>query len=98
MSLNTTFTYLINAFRDGGLHHLCRQPVPNPFREENIPSIQSKLPWEQLESTASCALTSYLREETNTHLSATSFQVVEGIDGVSPEPQFLQVLLLSIVF
>lgn len=82
----------------GGLCHLRRQPVPNPFHEENIPNIQSKLSQEQCESTASCAIPGYPREETNIHLTATSFQVVEGINGVSPKPQFLQVLLINIVF
>jgi len=40
----------------------------------------------QLEAIASCALTSYLGEETNTCLTTTSFQVVVESDKVPPQP------------
>ena len=44
----------------------------------------------QLEAIASCPIISYLGEETNTHLTATSFQVVVESDKVSPQPSLLQ--------
>lgn len=71
---------------------------PPFFHEESLLNIRPKLPQKQRESTASCPVTSFPREETNTHLTATTFQVVEGIDGVSPEPQLLQVLVTHLVF
>lgn len=57
-------------------------------------------------ATWGCCLTSYqLRKEPNTHLNATSFQVVIESDEVSPQPpfhqtelQFLQTLLIHLVF
>jgi len=48
----------------------------NPFREEIFPNIQSKLPLTQLEAIASHPIASYLGEETNTHLTTNSFQLV----------------------
>ncbi|KAK4827828.1 hypothetical protein QYF61_021912 [Mycteria americana] len=68
-------------------------PVPmldNPFREEILPNIQSKLPLVQLEVISSCPVASYLGEETDPHLATTSFQVVVESDKVSPQPPFLQ--------
>ncbi|KAK4821733.1 hypothetical protein QYF61_000775, partial [Mycteria americana] len=59
------------------LHHFPGQPVPmldNPFREEKFPDIQSKPPLAQLEAISSCPITCYLGEETDPHLSTTSFQ------------------------
>ncbi|KAK4816629.1 hypothetical protein QYF61_019328 [Mycteria americana] len=53
------------------------QPVPvleNPFGEEIFPNIQSKPPLAQLEAISSCPITCYMGEETDPHLSTTSFQ------------------------
>ena len=44
----------------------------------------------QLEAIASCPIASYLGEETNTHLTTTSFQVVVESNKVSPQPPLLQ--------
>ncbi|KAK4812332.1 hypothetical protein QYF61_017109 [Mycteria americana] len=70
------------------------QPVlpmlDNPLGEEKFPNIQSKPPLVQLEAISSCPITCYLGEETDPHLSTTSFQVVEKSDKVSPQPPFLQ--------
>ena len=44
----------------------------------------------QLEAISSCLISCYLGEEANTHLTATSFQVVVESDKVSPWPPFLQ--------
>ncbi|KAK4817963.1 hypothetical protein QYF61_003483 [Mycteria americana] len=75
------------------LNHFPGQPVPmldNPFSEEKFPNIQSKPPLVQLEAISSCPITCYLGEETDSHLSTTSFQVVVESDKVSPQPPFLQ--------
>ncbi|KAK4831678.1 hypothetical protein QYF61_018675 [Mycteria americana] len=75
------------------LNHFPGQPVPmleNPFSEEKFPNIQSKPPLVQLEAISSCPITCYLGEETDPHLSTTSFQVVVESDEVSPQPPFLQ--------
>ncbi|KAK4825857.1 hypothetical protein QYF61_003131 [Mycteria americana] len=87
--IQTSFKYL-QGWR---LNHFPGQPVPmldNPFSEEKFPNIQSKPPLAQLEDTSSCPITCYLGEETNPHVSTTSFQVVEESDKVSPQPPFLQ--------
>ncbi|KAK4827493.1 hypothetical protein QYF61_018793 [Mycteria americana] len=68
-------------------------PVPmldNPFGKEIFPDIQFKPSLVQLEAIPSCPIASYLGEETNTHLTTTSFQVVVERDKVSPEAPFLQ--------
>ncbi|PKU30659.1 hypothetical protein llap_19038 [Limosa lapponica baueri] len=44
----------------------------------------------QLEAISSCPIVCYLGEETNPHLSTTSFQVVVESDKVSSQPPFLQ--------
>ncbi|KAK4828407.1 hypothetical protein QYF61_026161 [Mycteria americana] len=75
------------------LNHFPGQSVPmldNPLGEEKFPNIQSKPPLAQLEAISSCPITCYLGEETDPHLSTTSFQVVVESDEVSPEPPFLQ--------
>ncbi|KAK4821035.1 hypothetical protein QYF61_012215 [Mycteria americana] len=81
-------------FREGwGLNHFPGQPVPmldNPFSEEKFPNIQSKPPLVQLEAISSRPITCYLGEETDPHLSTTSFQAVVESDKVSPQPPFLQ--------
>ncbi|KAK4827199.1 hypothetical protein QYF61_015227, partial [Mycteria americana] len=87
--IQTSFKYL-QGWR---LNHFPGQPVPmldNPLGEEKFPNIQSKPPLAQLEAISSCPITCYLGEETNPHLSTTSFQVVEESDKVSPQPPFLQ--------
>ncbi|KAK4820816.1 hypothetical protein QYF61_007210 [Mycteria americana] len=69
------------------------KPVPmldNPFSEEKFPNIQSKPPLAQLEAISSHPITCYLGEETDPHLSTTSFQVVVESNKVSPESPSLQ--------
>jgi len=72
------------------------------FSKEFFPNIQSKLPLAQLEAIASCPITCCLREETDSHLPTTSFQVAAESANVSPEPPFLQTkqlqFLLSFFF
>ncbi|KAK4830680.1 hypothetical protein QYF61_012849 [Mycteria americana] len=68
-------------------------PIPmldNPFSKEIVPNSQSKPPLVQLEVISSCSIACYLGEETDTHLSTTSFQVVVESGKVSPQPPFLQ--------
>ncbi|KAK4817250.1 hypothetical protein QYF61_005463, partial [Mycteria americana] len=48
--------------------------LDNPFSEEKFPNIQSKPPLAQLEAISSRPITCYLGEETDPHLSTTSFQ------------------------
>ncbi|KAK4824504.1 hypothetical protein QYF61_015902 [Mycteria americana] len=87
--IQTSFKYL-QGWR---LNHFPGQPVPvldNPLGEEKFPNIQSKPPLAQLEDISSCPITCYLGEETDPHLSTTSFQVVVESDEVSPQPPFLQ--------
>ncbi|KAK4832707.1 hypothetical protein QYF61_025168, partial [Mycteria americana] len=69
------------------------QPVPmldHPFSEVKFPNIQSKPPLAQLEAISSRPIACYLGEETDPHLTTTSFQVVVERDKVSPQPPFLQ--------
>ncbi|KAK4816275.1 hypothetical protein QYF61_014347, partial [Mycteria americana] len=91
------------------LNHFPGQPGPmldNPFSEEKFPNIQSKPPLAQLEAISSRPITCYLGEETDPHLSTTSFQVVVESKKVSPQPPFLQAkhpqfpqpLLIRLVF
>jgi len=102
--IQTSFKYLQRSC----LSHFPGQPVPmlyNSFREEICAKIQSKPPLTQLEAISLCPIACYLGEETNTHLTTTSFQVVVERDEVSPEPPFLearqpqfpQLLLIRIV-
>ncbi|KAK4822830.1 hypothetical protein QYF61_020124 [Mycteria americana] len=74
------------------LNHFPGKPVPmldNPFSEVKFPNIQSKPPLAQLEAISSCPATCYLGEETDPHLSTTSFQ--------AKQPQFPQPLLTRLV-
>ncbi|GAB0204449.1 hypothetical protein GRJ2_002910500 [Grus japonensis] len=64
--------------------------IDNPFCEEIFPDIPSKLPLVQLETVSSHPLACYLGEETNTHVTTTSFRVVAENEKVSPQPPFLQ--------
>ncbi|KAK4828797.1 hypothetical protein QYF61_000854, partial [Mycteria americana] len=87
--IQTSFKYL-QGWR---LNHFPGQSVPmldNPLGEEKFPNIQSKPPLAQLEAISSCPITCYLGEETDPHLSTTSFQVVVESNEVSPQPPFLQ--------
>ncbi|KAK4822623.1 hypothetical protein QYF61_017828 [Mycteria americana] len=87
--IQTSFKYL----QGWQLNHFPGQSVPmldNPLGEEKFPNIQSKPPLAQLEAISSCPITCYLGEETDPHLSTTSFQVVVESDEVSPQPPFLQ--------
>ncbi|KAK4817943.1 hypothetical protein QYF61_003373 [Mycteria americana] len=87
--IQTSFKYL-QGWR---LNHFPGQPVPmldNPFSEVKFPKIQSKPPLAQLEAISSCPITCYLGEETDPHLSTTSFQVAVDSNKVSPQPPFLQ--------
>ncbi|KAK4824611.1 hypothetical protein QYF61_016880, partial [Mycteria americana] len=68
-------------------------PVPgldNTFSKEIFPNTQSKPPLAQLEAISSHPITCYLGEETDPHLSTTSFQVVGESNKVSPQPPLLQ--------
>ncbi|KAK4826595.1 hypothetical protein QYF61_010357 [Mycteria americana] len=63
------------------LNHFPGQSVPmldNPLSEEKFPNIQSKPPLAQLEAISSCPITCYLGEETDPHLSTTSFQLQDN--------------------
>ncbi|KAK4828566.1 hypothetical protein QYF61_027656 [Mycteria americana] len=74
------------------LNHFPGQPVPvldNPFSEEKFPNIRSKPPLVQLETISSCPIACYLAEETDPHLSTTSFQ--------AKQPQFPQPLLIRLL-
>ena len=106
MSMSAPSTHLLNTSRDDDLVASLGQPVPmldNPFSEDIFPDIQSRPPLMQLEAIASHPITSFLGEETNTHLTTASFQVVVESDKVSPQPplpqtkqaQFPQLLLIS---
>ncbi|KAK4825176.1 LOW QUALITY PROTEIN: hypothetical protein QYF61_024656, partial [Mycteria americana] len=87
--MQTSFKYL-QGWR---LNHFPGQPVPmldNPFSEVKFPNIQSKPPLVQPEAISSCPITCYLGEETNPHLSTTSFQVLVESNEVSLQPPLLQ--------
>jgi len=60
------------------------------FSKEIFPNVQSKPPLMQLEAIASSPIASYLGEETNTCLTAPSFQVVVESSKVPPQPPVLQ--------
>ncbi|KAK4823611.1 hypothetical protein QYF61_004214 [Mycteria americana] len=80
--LNTAFEYCRTKKAKGWrLNHFPGQPVPmldNALGEEKFPNIQSKPPLVQLEAISSCPITCYLGEETNPHLSTTSFQAKQS--------------------
>ncbi|KAK4831195.1 hypothetical protein QYF61_015927 [Mycteria americana] len=90
-----SLSYLLHGEgKDEGwrLNHFPGQPVPmldNPFSEVKFPNIQSKPPLAQLEAISSCPITRYLGEETDPHLSTTSFQ--------AKQPQFPQLLLIRLL-
>ncbi|KAK4821205.1 hypothetical protein QYF61_015773 [Mycteria americana] len=87
------FRHLLEGWR---LNHLPGQPVPmldNPFSEEKFPNIQSKPPLVQLEAISSCPITCYLGEETDPHLSTTSFQAKQP---QLPQPLLIRLLLQTL--
>ena len=59
--------------------------LDNPFGEDIFPNIQAKPPLVQPEAISSCPVACYLGEETDTHLTITSFQVLVESGKVSPE-------------
>ncbi|KAK4818284.1 hypothetical protein QYF61_010426 [Mycteria americana] len=86
------------AWRWGGwrLNHFPGQSVPmldNPLGEEKFPNIQSKPPLAQLEAISSRPITCYLGEETDPHLSTTSFQAKQS---QLPQPLLIRLLLQTL--
>ncbi|KAK4824593.1 hypothetical protein QYF61_016838 [Mycteria americana] len=78
------------------LHHFPGQPLPmldNPFSEVKFPKIQSKPPLAQLEAISSRPITCYLGEETDPHLSTTSFQAKQP---QFPQPPLIRLLLQTL--
>ncbi|KAK4831521.1 hypothetical protein QYF61_018123 [Mycteria americana] len=78
------------------LNHFPGQPVPmldNPLGEEKFPNIQSKPPLAQLEAISSRSITCYLGEETDPHLSTTSFQAKQS---QLPQPLLIRLLLQTL--
>ncbi|KAK4816062.1 hypothetical protein QYF61_011070 [Mycteria americana] len=78
------------------LHHFPGQPGPmldNPSSEDIFPNIQSKPPLAQLEAISSCPITCYLGEETDPHLSTTSFQAKQS---QLPQPLLIRLLLQTL--
>ncbi|KAK4832831.1 hypothetical protein QYF61_025819 [Mycteria americana] len=78
------------------LNHFPGQSVPmldNPLGEEKFPNIQSKPPLAQLEAISSCPITCYLGEETDPHLSTTSFQAKQS---QLPQPLLIRLLLQTL--
>ncbi|KAK4831375.1 hypothetical protein QYF61_017506 [Mycteria americana] len=90
--IQTSFKYL-QGWR---LNHFPGQPVPmldNSLGEEKFPNIQSKPPLAQLEAISSCPITCYLGEETDPHLSTTSFQAKQS---QLPQPLLIRLLLQTL--
>jgi len=82
--MSQSVTFNLQGWR---LHHLPGQPVPMPdhsFSKDIFPNIQSEPPLTQLEAIASRPVASYLGEETNTHLTTASSQVVVESNKVPP--------------
>ncbi|KAK4827619.1 hypothetical protein QYF61_019544 [Mycteria americana] len=86
----------IYRFHGWRLNHFPGQPVPmldNPFSEVKFPNIQSKPPLVQLEAISSCPITCYLGEESDPHLSTTSFQAKQS---QLPQPLLIRLLLQTL--
>ena len=64
--------------------------LDDTFSEEIFPNTQSKPPLAELEAICSRPITCYLRKETDTHFTTTSFQVAVENDKVPLQPLFLQ--------
>ncbi|KAK4819037.1 hypothetical protein QYF61_024402 [Mycteria americana] len=78
------------------LNHFPGQPVPmldNPVREVQFPNNQSKPALVQLETIFSCPITCHLGEETDPHLSTTSFQPKQS---QLPQPLLIRLLLQTL--
>ncbi|KAK4824162.1 hypothetical protein QYF61_011289 [Mycteria americana] len=78
------------------LNHFPGQPIPmldNPLGEVIFPNIQSKPPLVQLEAISSRPITCYLGEETDPHLSTTSFQAKQS---QLPQPLLIRLLLQTL--
>ncbi|KAK4811237.1 hypothetical protein QYF61_022134 [Mycteria americana] len=89
-----TFTAPVTKGRES----ISQRPVPmldHPFSKEIFPNIQSKPPLTQLEAISSHPITHYLGEETDPHLSTTSFQTLHQL--LCPSPDTLQHLNVSLV-
>ncbi|KAK4825008.1 hypothetical protein QYF61_022954 [Mycteria americana] len=84
MSLSTSSKRPLNTSRDGD----STTSLGSLF--QCLITLSSKPPLAQLEAISSCPITCYLGEETDPHLSTTSFQAVVESDKVSPQPPFLQ--------
>ncbi|KAK4810927.1 hypothetical protein QYF61_013335 [Mycteria americana] len=92
--IQTSFKYL-QGWR---LNHFPGQPVPmldNPLSEVKFPNVQSKPPLAQLEAISSCPIICYLGEETDPHLSTTSFQTLHQL--LCPSLDTLQHLNIPLV-
>ncbi|KAK4824161.1 hypothetical protein QYF61_011288 [Mycteria americana] len=88
--LQKAFQSKIRTFTESRNHRIPVPMLDNPFSEVKFPNIQSKPPLALLEAISSHPITCYLGEETDPHLSTTSFQVVVESDKVSSQPPFLQ--------
>lgn len=83
--------------------------LDHSLHKETLPNIPSKPPLAQLETISLHSIYSYLRQETDTLLATTSFQVVverdRERDEISPQPllpqtkqpQFPQLLYVTLV-
>ncbi|KAK4831894.1 hypothetical protein QYF61_020041 [Mycteria americana] len=77
-------------FQGWRLNHFPGQPVPmldHPFSEEKFPNIQSKPPLVLLEAISSRPIACYLGEETDPHLSITSFQNLPTLKQINTPAQ-----------
>ncbi|KAK4814133.1 hypothetical protein QYF61_009052 [Mycteria americana] len=93
---DSTLRAVYNTYMGWRLNHFPGQPVPmldNPLGEEKFPNIQSKPPLAQLEAISSCPITCYLGEETDPHLSTTSFQAKQS---QLPQPLLIRLLLQTL--
>ncbi|KAK4822849.1 hypothetical protein QYF61_020649 [Mycteria americana] len=85
-----------NKHKGWRLNHFPGQPVPmldNPFSQVKFPNIQSKPPLAQLEAISSRPTTRYLGEETDPHLSTTSFQAKQS---QLPQPLLIRLVLQTL--
>ena len=97
MSLSTTSTHRLNTSRDGdsttslgSLFQCLTTLLVKFFLLSNL-----NLPWCNLRPFPLVLSTCYLREETNSHLATTFFQVVVESDKVSPQSPLLQAKLFD---
>lgn len=64
--------------------------LDSTLSEESLPNIQSELPLVQHETISSHPISCYLGEETDSHLSITSVEVVAETNNIPFESAFLQ--------